>query len=94
MSEEQSSRTTTDHDVIRRWAEERGGIPASVEGTAGGDDAGLLRIEFREADGDLEQVDWDSFFRTFDDRQLAFVYQDRTADGEVSRFNKFIRRAS
>jgi hypothetical protein len=26
-----SSRTTTDHDEIRRWAEEQGGRPAAVD---------------------------------------------------------------
>lgn len=85
------SRTTTDHDVIRKWAEERGGVPASAAG-AGEDDAGLLRIEFRDDSGNLEETDWDTFFQTFDDRGLAFVYQERTSDGEVSRFNKFVRR--
>src|SRR3954470_6772233 len=32
--------STTDHDAIRRWVEERGGRPVSVKGT-GGDDAGI-----------------------------------------------------
>ncbi len=27
------TRTTTDHDEIRRWVEEHGGTPASVKGT-------------------------------------------------------------
>jgi hypothetical protein len=92
MAEEQSSRTTTDHDVIRKWAEERGGVPASVEGTGSDDDAGLLRIEFRDADNDLDEVDWDRFFKTFDDRGLAFLYQETTSDGGTSRFNKFVSR--
>src|SRR5919108_485833 len=38
------SRTTTDHDEIRRWAEERGGTPASVRDT-GEDEAGVLRVD-------------------------------------------------
>jgi hypothetical protein len=43
-----ASYTPTNHDVIRAWAEDRGGVPASVEGTEnGGDaDAGILRIDF------------------------------------------------
>ena len=90
-----ASYTTTDHDVIRAWIEARGGRPAAVEGTGDGDheqDAGLLRIEFRD-DGDaLDEVDWEPFFRTFDDRELAFVYQEQTSDGEQSRFSKFVRR--
>jgi hypothetical protein len=90
------SETTTDHDVIRKWAEERGGVPAAVRDTGSGDgeDAGVLRIEFRDPDDDLGEVDWEAFFKTFDDRELAFVYQDKTADGELSRFNKFVRRDS
>jgi hypothetical protein len=92
MPEDHSSKTTTDHDVIRTWAEERGGVPASVEGTGSEDDAGVLRIEFRDSGDDLAEVEWDKFFKTFDDRALAFVYQEKTADGETSRFNKFVRR--
>ena len=93
-----ASYTTTDHDVIRAWAEARGGRPAAVGGT--GDepdhepDAGLLRIEFRDEDDALHEVDWEPFFRTFEDRGLAFVYQEKTSDGEQSRFNKFVRRES
>jgi len=40
------SKTTRDHDVIRRWVEERGGRPASVRNTASEGRAGLLRIDF------------------------------------------------
>lgn len=91
-----ASYTTTDHDVIRAWAEARGGRPAAVDGT--GDepdhepDAGLLRIEFRDDGSTLDPVDWEPFFRTFEDRELAFVYQEKTSDGEQSRFNKLVRR--
>lgn len=91
-----ASYTTTDHDVIRAWAEARGGRPAAVDGT--GDepghepDAGLLRIEFRDDDQTLDPVEWEPFFTTFEDRGLAFVYQEKTSDGEQSRFNKFVRR--
>ena len=43
---ERSGHTTTDHDFIRRWVEERGGWPARVVGTSRGNDAGLIRIDF------------------------------------------------
>ena len=88
-----ASFTTRDHDVIRAWAEARGGTPADVEGTGDGGGAGVLRIEFRDNE-DLGEVDWGPFLKTFDDRNLAFVYQERTSDGSVSRFNKFVRRGS
>lgn len=93
-----SSYTTTDHDVIKAWVEARGGRPAAVDGT--GDepehepDAGLLRIEFRDSDDSLDEVDWEPFFATFEDRKLAFVYQEKTSDGSQSRFSKFVRRDS
>ena len=35
---ERSAHTTTDHDFIRRWVEERGGKPSRVKRTGGGDD--------------------------------------------------------
>jgi hypothetical protein len=83
-------KTTTDHDAIRKWAEARGGRPARVTGT--GDEGGILRIDFREPDEGLEEIDWDTFFAVFEDRRLAFLHQDETADGETSRFNKFVSR--
>ena len=87
-----SSHQTTNHDEIRRWAEQRDGHPASVRGTAeGGEDAGLLRIVFRD-DEDLEEIGWDDFFEKFDEEKLAFLYQDKTADGGESRFFKFVQR--
>ncbi|HJQ00754.1 MAG TPA: hypothetical protein VJ851_04070 [Jatrophihabitans sp.] len=93
---EAASYTTTDHDVIRTWAHARGGRPASVEGTENGSDAGILRLEFPDGpqgdSSDLDSVDWEPFFATFDQRNLAFVYQEQTSDGEVSRFNKFVSR--
>jgi hypothetical protein len=92
---EAASYTTTDHDVIRAWAEARGGAPASVASTGDSDgDVGVLRIDFRDDQGALEDVDWEPFFKTFDDRGLAFVYQEHTSDGSESRFNKFVRRDS
>ncbi len=92
-----ASYTTTNHDVIRNWAEARGGRPAAVEDTGSGDgaDAGVLRIEFPDGPGDdsrLDGVDWEPFFRTFDDRKLAFLYQEKTSDGSESRFFKFVNR--
>jgi hypothetical protein len=92
MSEVSASRTT-DHQSIRRWAEERGGRPAAVRGTGGGDDPGILRIDFEgtEPEG-LERIDWHEFFDKFEESKLAFLYQEKIKSGEVSRFFKFVRR--
>ena len=86
------ARTTTNHDEIRKWVEARGGRPTVVKGTEGKDGEGLLRIDFAEPDDKLQPIDWETFFHTFDDRQLAFLHQDKTADGKQSRFFKFVRR--
>ena len=88
------SHTTTDHDVIRRWATDRKGRPATVKATEEDGQAGILRIDFGPKDKGLDGIDWDEFFRKFDESGLAFLYQDRTKDGELSRFHKFVRRSS
>lgn len=88
-------RTTTDHQAIRSWAEQRGGRPATVAGTgAGAGGAGVLRIHFPDAghDSQLFDIEWDAFFAAFDEGQLAFVYQEQTDDGSTSRFAMFVSR--
>jgi hypothetical protein len=88
------SKTTTDHEEIRKWAEERGGKPTHVKGTGGANDPGILRIDFPgyTGDGKLEPISWDEFFKKFDEQELALTYQDKTADGQKSNFNKLISR--
>ncbi len=89
------SQTTTDHETIRRWVEERGGWPAEVTSTARGtDDTGIIRIDFPgyAGEGTLNRIDWEEWFQKFDQSGLAFVYQDTTAGGERSNFNKLVAR--
>jgi|SRR5690242_5036362 len=90
------SKTTTDRETIRRWAEERGGKPACVQGTGGHDDIGMIRLEFPRApqskDDSLQEISWDEFFEKFEESNLALVYQDRTSDGQRSNFNKLVSR--
>ena len=89
-----SSKTTTDHDEIRKWAEARGGKPATVKRTESKDDVGVLRIDFPGygRDDSLEEISWAEFFAKFDEKQLAFLYQDKTSSGEESRFFKLVSR--
>lgn len=88
------SKTTTNHDEIRRWVEERGGHPARVKDTESKNSAGLLRIDYPGFSGEdsLEAISWDEFFEGFDDNKLAFLYQEKTKDGKESRFSKLIER--
>jgi len=83
---------TTDHEEIRRWAEERGGRPARVASTADKGGGGLLRIDFGEPEESLEEIAWETFFDIFERTRLALLLQDRTEDGGMSRFSKFVDR--
>lgn len=91
-----NAKVTTDHAKIRKWVEARRGVPVHVQSTGTADDVGLLRIDFPERDEkddeQLEEISWDEFFEKFDEKRLAFVYQDKTAAGKKSRFNKFVNR--
>lgn len=82
--------TTTDHDEIRRWAEERGGRPAVVR--TGKGRGGILRFDFGEKDEKLEEVSWEEFFAIFDENGIALLHQDATSGGQTSRFFKFVAR--
>jgi hypothetical protein len=91
---EHLSKTTTDHEEIQNWAEARGAKPACVKRTGGKGDVGLLRLDFPGYSGadSLEHISWDEFFEKFDESNLALVYQEKTAEGAQSNFNKLISR--
>ena len=84
------AKTTTNHTEIQQWVEKRDGQPAIVKGTERGGSA-LLRIDYPGYSGaeTLEPIEWDEFFEIFDENKLAFLYQEKTADGATSRFSKF-----
>jgi hypothetical protein len=80
------SLVTTHHEVIREWAEARGGRPATVDGTEHGDHLGVLRLDFQAPTEGLREVSWDEWFDTFDQRHLNFIYQEERTDGRQSTF--------
>jgi hypothetical protein len=84
--------TTTDHEKIKKWAKDRDGVPETVKETEKNGHAGILRIDFGPREKGLEEISWDEFFRKFEEAHLAFLYQDKTKDGKVSRFHKFVAR--
>lgn len=87
------TRTTTDHDEIRKWVEDHDGRPATVSDTAAaGDEAGVLRIDFPGGDSDLETIGWEDWFEKFDREKLALLYQAEKTDGSDSTFCKLVQR--
>lgn len=89
-----TSTMTTDHETIRKWAQERGGKPAAVKRTGGGGDVGIIRIDFPGYSGkqSLEEITWDEFFEKFEEAGLAMVFQEETESGQKSNFNKLVKR--
>lgn len=85
-----SASQTTNHDEIRRWIEDRQGIPSRVKDSGEG---GILRVDFGEPEEALEPIEWDEFFQIFEKSDLAFLHQDKTEDGKLSRFSKFVSRS-
>jgi hypothetical protein len=88
------SRVLTDHEEIRRWAEERDAQPACVRGTGSKEDVGMIRLDFPGYSGEtsLEPIEWDEWLQKFDENNLALLVEDETASGEQSNFNKIIGR--
>ena len=85
---------TTDHETIQQWAEARGAVPSAVKGTGGEDEPGIIRLDFPgySGQGKLEPISWDDWFAKFDENELALLYQEETAEGEQSNFNKLVKR--
>jgi hypothetical protein len=78
---------TRNPEVIKRWAEECGGTPATVPGTEHGGELGVLRINFPGYGGkDLQPVSWDQWLATFKNRKLVFLFQQNMRNGHQSNF--------
>ncbi len=55
----------------------------------------MLRLDFPGYSGDkLQEISWDEFFEKFDERDLALLYQEETAGGQTSNFNKLVNRSA
>jgi hypothetical protein len=88
------SHITADHDEIRTWVEDHGGRPVRARAPDAPADRGLPQIDFLHGRGDrsLEPVEWDEWFRMFDDYGLAVLFRD----GDEERWDRasleFVRR--
>jgi hypothetical protein len=54
----------------------------------------MIRIDFPGYSGkeSLEPIEWEEFFEKFEEGKLALVYQEKTARGQKSNFNKLVKR--
>lgn len=93
-SHRKNAETTVDHAKIQQWIEARGGRPATVKGSGGEEIAGILRVDFPGYSGKatLLPIPWEVFFKKFEERGLAFLFQEKTAAGDLSRFWKLVKR--
>lgn len=96
--------TLTDHDTIRDWAAARMGIPAIVDTSPASGTQPMLTLVFDQAvyqdqdraerqtnSGGRELVEWDDWFKIFDELELALVV---AADqpGVRDSFHELVRR--
>lgn len=98
------TRTLTDHVAIRDWAAARMGVPVVLDASPAGGTQPVLKLAFDQAvyqdqdrperppnAGGFEIVEWDDWFRLFDELDLALIV---AADipGTRENFHQFVRR--
>jgi len=89
-----TTKKTTDHSEIRRWAESQGAQPALVKDSASHYDPGVLRIRVPGSDlgPRVEPLTWDAFFQKFDEERLALVYPEDHHMAADQMHIKLVRR--
>ena len=96
--------TLTDHEAIRDWAAARMGQPAIFDISPEAGTQEILRIVFDQSAyqdqdrperpvnaGGYELVEWDDWFKLFDERELAMVVEAEQP-GRRTSFHKLVRR--
>lgn len=94
------SLTLTDHQAIQDWASARNGSPAMVSTSAEFDEVPVLRIVFEpevypDVDqpldaGGLEVVEWDEWFRVFDEQQLVMLVE-KEQPGRLDAYHQILK---
>jgi hypothetical protein len=96
--------TLTEHEAIRDWAAARMGFPAIVDVSAEAGTQPVLRLVFDQQAyldtdraerlqnaGGYELVEWDEWFKLFDEHQLALVVA-KDVPGVRENFHEIVRR--
>ena len=82
------SKTTIEHDEIRRWVSERGGYPRRVKAPMKKAECCALIIPATQAKKGSRRSPGPSSSRRLMKNQLAFLYEDETKSGEQSQIFK------
>lgn len=80
--------TTTDHKIIRKWAQKFGAIPYLINN--GSQQA--LAIGFPEKEKDTVLISWDEWFAHFEEQQLILEYSSKKSETEKVPYHRLIRR--
>lgn len=91
---------TTDHEEIRKWAEKHHGKPQIIDDPQAESDEVGIRIDFLgkkdEKDLDtrrtLRDISWDDFFKIFEEKGLAFMYEEKPFHKDLNLAYKFTYR--
>ena len=94
----------TDHMAIRDWAAARSGFPAIVDISPQGGTQPMLRLVFDQRayqdqdqaeraanSGGYELVEWDEWFKLFDESKLALIVGE-DVPGRRDSFHQIVRR--
>jgi hypothetical protein len=82
-------RQLVDRKSIIEWADAHQASPARVSQPGDDQSDPGLRLAFKgngyDSDEPLTPISWDEWFKTFEDRGLAFVVEDPDGDGGARR---------
>ena len=89
-----STKKTTDHSEILKWAESSGAQPALVKDSTSHFDPGVLRIRVPGSDlgPRVEPLSWDVFFQKFDEEALALVLPEEAHEHVDQMQIRLVRR--
>ncbi len=76
---------TKNHDEIRSWIVEHGGVPIVKEKR--GNDRVIIDIAFGVTKKEYEPIGWEEFFDTFDSLDMEFRYEQDGKDFSYSLIN-------
>lgn len=86
MSEKLTNRVTLDHEEIKAWIDKNSGRVFRLKN--GSQDLRIVFPHEEDRDEILEEITWEEFFKEFDKRRLAFLFE---SEGD-SLFYKFMKR--